>query len=353
MHSANYTLIMLTPGFPSSAADTTCLPLQQSFVKHFKELYPQVNIIVLSFHYPFTKTTYDWYGATVISFNGHNKSGIKKLLLRRSIQAALKRINRNNRITGIISFWYGECAATGHWFARKYNCKHYCWLFGQDARKENKYPRRVQLKANRLIALSDFLQDEFENNHGIKPLHVIPPGVDVKQFGIAAKEKNIDILAAGSLIPLKQYDQLIEIIAAIKKEKPAIKAMLIGEGPEKENLKALILKYELQDNIELTGELPHDMVLQLMQSTSIFLHPSSYEGFSGVCLEALSSGAAVISFCRAMHKDIDHWHIVNNAEEMKQKALTILQTGAINLAPQFPFVIADTVKAVARLFNYS
>ncbi|MGG9964223.1 glycosyltransferase family 4 protein [Ferruginibacter sp. SUN106] len=353
MHSVNDTLIILTPGFPSSVADTTCLPLQQSFVKHFKELYPKTNIIVLSFHYPFTKTTYNWYGATIISFNGHNKRGVHKLLLRRSIQVTLKRINRTNRVTGVLSFWYGECALTGNWFARKYNCRHYCWLFGQDARKENKYPRRVQLNPNRLIALSDFLQDEFENNHGIKPLHVIPSGVDVKQFAAAAKEKNIDILGAGSLIALKRYDQFIGIVAAIKKERPAVKAMLIGDGPEKENLKTLISKYDLQDNIVLTGELPHEMVLQLMQHSIVFLHPSSYEGFSGVCLEALGSGAIVISFCRAMYQDIDHWHIVNTTEEMTQKALAALQNTNSKIVPQFPFVITATVKAVARLYNYS
>src|SRR5882724_11259508 len=141
MHSSNDTLVILTPGFPSSEMDTTCLPLQPSFVKNYKALYPQTNIIVLSFQYPFKKTTYGLFGATVICFNGGNKGGWRKLLLRRSVQTKLRSINSTNKITGILSFWYGECALMGNWLARKYNIKHYCWLLGQDARKENKYPK--------------------------------------------------------------------------------------------------------------------------------------------------------------------------------------------------------------------
>ena len=53
-----------------------------------------------------------------------------------------------------------------------------------------------------------------------------------------------------------------------------------------------------------------------MQRTKIFLHTSSYEGFSGACLEALYAGAHVISFCEPMKQKIDHWHIVKDEKEM-------------------------------------
>ena len=73
-----------------------------------------------------------------------------------------------------------------------------------------------------------------------------------------------------------------------------------------------------------TGTISHDEVLGLMQQSKILLHPSSYEGFSGVCMEALGRGAHVVSFCRAMDRDINHWHIVHNKVEMKEKTLELL-----------------------------
>ena len=350
MNSENNTLVILTPGFPKSEADTTCLPMQQSFVRCLKEEYPQLNIIVLSFQYPYHKKTYKWFGITVTGFDGKNKGGLPRLLLRRKLMTRLNEINSKNRIIGILSFWVGECAWVGKNFANKHNIKQYCWILGQDARKENKYPKRIHAKENELIALSDFVQEEFEKNHGIRPQHVIPAAIDIRQFSNMQEERDIDILAAGSLIPLKQYDVFVEIIAEIKKKLPGIKAALIGNGPEKEKLQGLIARSGLQSNIILTGELPHPEVLQQMQRAKVFLHPSSYEGFSGVCLEALAVGAHVISFCRAMKQDIEHWHIVQSKEEMKEKALELLQTKDTVYKSVTPFKMDDTVKKMMELF---
>ena len=133
-------------------------------------------------------------------------------------------------------------------------------ILGQDAKKGNKYVKNIKLKAGELIALSDFVQDEFEKNHGIRPQHVIPAAIDIRQFSDMQQERDIDILAAGSLIPLKQYDIFIEIITEMKKELPGIKAALIGNGPEKEKLQNLIAASGLKADIILTGELPHPEV---------------------------------------------------------------------------------------------
>jgi len=351
MNSENNTLIILTPGFPESETDTTCLPMQQSFVRCLKENHPNLDIFILAFQYPYFKRTYRWFDTTVISFNGQNKGGLARLMLRRELNATLKKISSNNKTTGILSFWYGECAAVGKRFADKNDLKHYCWILGQDARKENKYPGPVAASAAELIALSDFLQDEFERNHGIRPKHLIPSGISMNKLNEVVKEKDIDIMGAGSLIPLKQYEIFVELIAEIKKKLPAVKVMLVGDGPEKEKIQQLIIKYELQQNITLTGELPHDKILGLMQRTKIFLHPSSYEGFSGVCQEALASGAHVISFCRAMKQEIEQWHIVQSKEEMKLKALELLHNVQLTYKVVAPFTMDDSVKKMMKLFS--
>jgi glycosyltransferase involved in cell wall biosynthesis len=348
--SKDETLVILTPGFPENEADTTCLPMQQSLIRCIKKTYPQQKIIVLSFQYPYFKKTYKWFDTTVISFDGRNKGGLPRLLLRKKLYTTLKEINRANKIVGLLSFWYGECALVGKRFAGKHGIKHYCWILGQDARKENKYPKRIQPKADELIALSDFIQDEFEKNHGIRPQHVIPPGIDPKQFTNSTKEKDIDILAAGSLIPLKQYDIFIEVVAEIKKQLPGVKAMLIGDGPEKEKLEKLISNAGLQSTITLSGELPYKEVLQWMQRAKLFLHPSFYEGFGVVCLEAIYSKVSVISFVKPMNRDIKNWHIVNTKEEMKEKALRILQQTNTDHSPVLPFLITDCAKAFGKLF---
>lgn len=352
MNHKTKTLVILTPGFAKDESDSTCLPMQQSFIRCLNKMFPYLNIIILAFQYPYIKKTYKWHGNTVISFNGRNRGGLSKLFLFQKWNGAIKKIHKENKIDGLLSFWYTECALVGKRSAVKYNLKHYCWMWGQDAKKSNKYVLLARLRSDELVVFSDIMQDEFEKNYGVRPLHVIAPGIDVKDFSFNNKKKDTDIMAAGSLISLKRYEIFIQVIAEIRKQVPLIKAVLIGDGPEKSKLKNLIESANLQSNITLTGELPHPEVLEWMQRTKVFLHPSSYEGFGIVCIEALCSGAEVISFVKPMHTKIENWNIVATKEEMIQKTTEILTTSKTEYKSIIPYTIEQTVQKMAQLFSF-
>jgi glycosyltransferase involved in cell wall biosynthesis len=344
-------LVILSPGFAKDEEDSTCLPMQQSFVLTVKKIFPQLNIMILAFQYPYHNNAYKWHDITVIPFNGRNKGGLSKFFLLRRITSFLESLHQKNTIDGILSFWYTECGLLGKRFADKHSIRHCCWLWGRDAAKENKFPRRLKPGSNELVAFSDFLQDEFEKNHGVRPMHVVPPGIDNNLFSASQPARDIDILGTGSLIPLKRYDIFITVIAEIRKHVPGIKATLIGNGPEKENLEILIRSLGLEKNITLISELPYPGVLNHMQRTKVFLHTSSYEGFGAVCLEALEGGAHVISFTKPMNADIPHWQIAANKEDMVQKTLEILKNPATEYFPVTPFTMDDSVKKMMKLFG--
>jgi glycosyltransferase involved in cell wall biosynthesis len=350
MNNEKKTFVILTPGFPENEADTACLPWLQNFVRELHEDYPAIRLIILSFQYPFTNKPYYWHAIKIIPFGGSNKGGLSKWLLRYKINAYIRKIYLEEKITGILSLWYGECARAGHLFAQKRNIRHICWVQGQDAKKENKYPGQLSLKGEHITVVSDFLQDHFEQNHHVRPAHVIPPGADAGQFDKTITAKDIDILAAGSLIPLKQYDVFIEAVAEVKRKLPDIKAVLIGKGPEEANIKQLVDKYSLQHNIILTGELPYKDVLRYMQRAKIFLHPSSYEGFGCVCAEAQYAGAFVIRFTRPMKKEMQNTATVNTKEEMIAKTIERLNSNQpyINVK-EFP--VESAVRKMMPLFG--
>jgi glycosyltransferase involved in cell wall biosynthesis len=241
----------------------------------------------------------------------------------------LKKLNKENNVKGLLSFWAAECALLGNKFGKKYSITHRCWILGQDAKKDNKHIRRMKPNVNELVALSDFIAEEFNRNHHILPAHIITPGIEPSQFTIGKYERNIDVLGVGSLIPLKQYDIFIQIIAELKAKFPAINAVISGKGPEEERLKKLIVQYQLEKNIVLLGEIPHTEVLLMMQRAKLFLHPSNYEGFGVVCIEALYAGAHIISFSKPMNAPIDQWHIVANEKEMLQQSVDLLQDDTI------------------------
>jgi glycosyltransferase involved in cell wall biosynthesis len=352
MKNDHPTLLILSPGFPADENDSTCLPAQQVFVKVLKENFPRLNIIVLSFQYPFSASEYLWNGIKVKSFGGGEKGKGYRLLLWLHVWRTLKKIERGNNVIGLLSFWCGECALIGKRFGKKYSLPHFTWLLGQDARKENKYVKMMHVSATELIAMSDFLAEEFYRNFSIIPAYTIPNGIDATSFAAPELERKIDVLGAGSLIQLKRYEVFIEIIKELSVTNPSIKAVICGKGPEKNHLEKLIGKYGLKDNLVLAGELPHHQVHQSMRKTKVFLHPSSYEGFSTACLEALYGGAHVISFCKPMNQQLRHWHVVNTKEEMLQKAIELLKDPAIEYESVMPFSMHTSAKKMMELFNY-
>ncbi|HEY2349062.1 MAG TPA: glycosyltransferase [Puia sp.] len=347
----NKTLIILIPGFPANEQDSACLPFPQAFVKHLKLSNPDLNIKVLTFQYPYFEAVYEWHACEVHAFNGRNKGGIRRLFLWTTIWRRLKKIFREEKVTGILSFWMGEASLLAKFAAKKYGVRSFTWLMGQDARKNNRYVSIVRSRQESLIALSDFLADEFFRNYKIKPAHTIPPGIDIVSFPEKKIERKIDILGVGSLIPLKQFDQIILLVAALADTHPDIRAVICGDGPERGKLQQLIQHFHLTSQIELRGELDHDSILDIMRESRILVHPSSYEGFGIVFLEALYAGTQVLSYCKPMHINFDHHHIVKTKEEMKEKLLELLNNKNMKHDSVLTWPIGETCNKILSLYN--
>jgi len=316
MNAHSKALLILSPGFPANEADTACLPFPQLFVKTLKELQPSLKVIVLAFQYPFVKSCYQWHNVQVISFGGSNKGKLSRLLVWKAVWKKINRIAKEYSVVGILNFWLGECGLLGKYAARKHAVPFFTWLLGQDARANNRYFSLIKPTGHQLIALSDFIAAEMERNYHVRPANIIPPGIDLKNKPIAGLTRDIDLLGAGSLIPLKQYDVFIRIVSKLTAYHPKLKAVICGKGGEQNRLQKMITEAGLSANVGLCGELEHDAVIALMQRAKIFLHPSAYEGYGVVMAEALYAGAHVVAFYKPMNNVYRQQHIVQTEDEM-------------------------------------
>ncbi len=346
-------ILILTPGFPANESDDNCLPAVQLFVKSLKASLPDIAIHVLSFQYPYKRGTYSWEGCLVTAFGGRNRAKGWRLLLWFRVWQHMKLLRKQYHLQSLLSFWLGETALLGKRFGERYKIPYYCWLQGQDAKKDNAYVRRVKAGSTSLIAISDFIARTLHEQHGIRPAYVIPLGVKAPLPLRNGQVRDIDIIAAGSLIPLKRYDVLLDVVNRVRHSFPELKVSLCGDGPEAGALTKKIAQLQLDEYIRLTGELPHGVLLRMMQRAKLFLHPSSYEGMSTVCLEALAAGAVVISFCQPMNESIPNWYVVHTPEEMAAKALDILATGDMQYHPFIPYPAAGTIAALSPLLLQS
>jgi glycosyltransferase involved in cell wall biosynthesis len=349
MDLVNKTLVIISPAFPANESEDYWVPSQQLLVKALKRNYPGLNLVVLAYFYPYKKIVYEWHGVKVISFNGMK---LNRLILSFKMWRKLKKLKKENNVIGLFSFWCREGALVGKWFGKWNKLKHFCWICGQDARGSNNYAKWIRPKPAELVAISDFLAMEFHKNHGIKPAHVIPNAIDPGLFQTdPSLKKDIDLLAAGSLVELKRPEIFVSVIAKLKRHVPSLKAVICGGGDQEENLKRQIDQYGLGTDIDLTGGIPHKETLQLMQRSKILLHPSSFEGFSTVCLEALYAGCYVISFTKPMAHDIRNWCIVKTEDEMVKKSLELLKNVQLTHEMVLVYDVNDTVKQIMQLFD--
>lgn len=347
-------LVILSPAFPENEAATWWVPSQQDMVKALQQNNPGLRILVLAFYYPYQKNSYTWHQLPVIPLHGTSYRKHNKLLFWWKTWRTLRQLHRQYQITGLFSFWCGECALAGKYFGKWHGIPHITWICGQDARSFNKLVRFIRPRPHQLAAMTPFLVREFYKNHGIRPAHIIPNAIDPAFFPVAVHaERDIDILGVGSFEPLKQYPLMVEVVGRLAQHIPGIQAYHCGMGVEKEKVEATIDQWQLENNFFLLGGRDRGEIMKLMQRTKVLLHPSRYEGCGNVMLEALYAGAHVISFTYPYDEPVPHWHVVKTPEEMFSKALEILLQTETDHSPVLLHEIQDSARLVMQVLQAS
>ena len=149
--------------------------------------------------------------------------------------------------------------------------------------------------ANTLTVLTNFDKSYFSKK-GIKTV-VMPNPSTFKTFKGKIKNRKKEIIAVGSLNRYhhKGFDNLLEIIKPVLQKFPDWKLRIVGGGDTGMTyLKKKSEELHILDKVEFDGFKTN--IVEIMQSSSIFVLSSRFEGLPMVLLEALSQGMACISY---------------------------------------------------------
>ncbi|OGY65351.1 MAG: hypothetical protein A3A16_02795 [Candidatus Harrisonbacteria bacterium RIFCSPLOWO2_01_FULL_44_18] len=102
------------------------------------------------------------------------------------------------------------------------------------------------------------------------------------------------ILFAHRLSRRKGAHYLPEILNKLRDEN--VVTVIIGDGPEKENIQLLITNYQLQDKVRFLGWIPNSELSGYYSIADVFIMPSEEEGFPHVLLEAMAVGTPFVAF---------------------------------------------------------
>lgn len=100
------------------------------------------------------------------------------------------------------------------------------------------------------------------------------------------------ILGVGRLDKQKNFPLLINAFAKVKQKCPS-RLMILGEGPDRSELEALVQKLGLEEDVELPGF--QNNPYPYLANADVFALTSNWEGLPTVLIEAMALGTPVIS----------------------------------------------------------
>jgi len=112
-----------------------------------------------------------------------------------------------------------------------------------------------------------------------------------------AKSNDItEILWVGRLIDCKHAEDAVEVAHRLNKSGHKFSMKIIGNGYMENQIKELISKYSLSQQVNFLGGMSSDNVRDYMERANIYLFTSDFqEGWGAVLNEAMNSGCAVIA----------------------------------------------------------
>jgi glycosyltransferase involved in cell wall biosynthesis len=178
---------------------------------------------------------------------------------------------------------------------------------------------------------------------------VVPNGISIAELeGVVPATTRSDVIFVGRLLSNKNVDVLIESIALVKTKHPKIKCVIVGRGPERNNLIKLAQKHDLLENIEFIEHIEdHSQLYALMKSSRVFAFPSTREGFGIVVLEANACGLPVIT--TDYHQNAARYLI---KEGLNGKAISLSKENLANAIDAYMAMKPDPTRYISFLQQY-
>ncbi len=240
----------------------------------------------------------------------------------------------------------------------------------------NKIMPRSVTESTKILTISENSKREISEILGIQPekIAIAYPGYDPTIFKVIPKEQTIEtlskfnlkkpfILYLGTLEPRKNVERIVEAYASLTHLQRDYDLVLAGSiGWKSEKIFELIDRYNLKENVHITGYISQPEQVALYNEATCFVFPSLYEGFGMPALEAMACGCPVItSNTSSLPEVVGNAGILVNpldSSEIASSIQSVLEddarrTSMIQLNKQqiTKFTWTNTAESVISLYN--
>lgn len=144
---------------------------------------------------------------------------------------------------------------------------------------------------------------EVEENHGTPSdrFTIIPGAIETERFA-PRKDRTLGelsdepvLLYHGRVDRRKGALVLLDAFAALAQERPALRLVVSGIGPDTDAVAERVRELGLEDRVEQSGYASYDEAPAVYRRGDVFVSPTFAEGFSNTILEAMATGLPVVS----------------------------------------------------------
>jgi glycosyltransferase involved in cell wall biosynthesis len=155
------------------------------------------------------------------------------------------------------------------------------------------------------VTLSESSKRELVQDLGFKAerVTVVAPGIDEHYTAAGEKSPTPLVVAVGRLVPVKQFDVLVDALVALKASHPTLEAVIVGEGYRREDLEAQIHGARAEGWISLPGRIDEDDKVDLYQRAWVLSSASAREGWGMTITEAAACGTTSVVTNVSGHAD--------------------------------------------------
>lgn len=210
---------------------------------------------------------------------------------------------------------------TGNYISRKFNIPNVLSIHGGDIFDPSKAlsphktfglkqtVRKMLNSADKVVAQSSDTKNNAKNYYGVeRNIDTIPLGINpltkynISKSDLGLSDEQFVFSTIGRLVRRKNIEDLLLIFKEINK-KFSSRLLIMGDGPERDNIDVKIKELNLSDNVMLLGRVSDEEKMKYLSITDLYLSTAIHEGFGIVFLEAMDYGIPVVCYDRGGQVD--------------------------------------------------
>lgn len=216
-----------------------------------------------------------------------------------------------------------------------------------------------------LIVPTKKTYDLFKEKYKVKrDVHIIPSGIDVTRFykenvdllSIKSLKKELNIkkddfviLFVGRIAKEKSIDFLIKNLKTILKKVPKARMIIVGDGPDMNELALLVRENKLDKHVTFTGKVPWSEIPKYYQLANVFVTASKTETQGLTVIEAMAAEKPVVAIkdesFELVMKDKQDGLFFETKEEYQRLIIDLYSN------PSYAKMIAKQARITANAYN--